>query len=255
MKISILCYTLVLLFMASVGWTATLLIIADEQAPMRELTTYLTAQGHQVTLVDQPQCPDDMTPYHAVFNYIHSTMDEKVAHSQIRYATRGGRLILLHHAVASARWKNPAFLAAIGIHLNPRDHPATPWKVLANVTHTVVNLNPHHFITSHNMRYPKTESYQCAGTLTTTETYPAFDLENTEVFLNQHFTDGYEKTVLFGVKTTDPETGTVIMQDRAGWLKAAGKGWIIYFQPGHSITDFQNANFLQIIQNAVIWQP
>ena len=77
----------------------------------------------------------------------------------------------------------------------------------------------------------------------------------TEVFLNQHFTDGREKTVLFGFQIADPDTGVVHMQDRAGWYKAVGAGLVFYLQPGHAASDFQNPNFAQIVLNCLQWQP
>jgi hypothetical protein len=231
------------------------LILADEQAPMEKLQADLLERGYQVQMVDQAGLPENLASYYAVFQYIHSTMEQATSQAIIHYARQGGRLILLHHAIASARWKNPDFLKFAGIHLDPRDHPDTPWKVLGNVTHTMVNVNPGHYITTHNLDYPKTETYQCAGELTVRRGYPAFDLPNTEVFLHQQFTDGYAKTVLFGVKTKHPETGEVIMQDRSGWLKPAGKGWVMYLQAGHATADFTNPRFLQVIHNCLTWTP
>lgn len=233
---------------------SSLLIIADEQANMKQLQKFLQEKNYAVQLVDQSQLPKDIAGFFAVFQYIHGTMTEETSASLIKYTNEGGRLILLHHALASARLKNPEFLAFAGIHLDPRDHPKTPWLVL-ETTHTIVNLNPSHYITSTNMHYPKTELYQGSDALRIEREYPAFDLPNTEVFLNQQCTDGTEKTILFGFKTINPKTGQMVQQDRSGWLKKAGKGWIIYFQAGHSSSDFQNPLYLQMIQNALTWNP
>ncbi|MDX9754932.1 MAG: ThuA domain-containing protein [bacterium] len=231
------------------------LIVADEQGPMAVMQSDLVSQGHAVTMVDQAQLPTGLSGYDAVFQYIHGAMTEATSQALIHYTRQGGRLILLHHALASARMNNPAFLAFAGLHLNPRDHPQTPWKVLGNVIHTVVNLNPSHYISSNQVSYPQTIRYRCAGPLVVEGDFPAFDLPQTECFLNQQFTDGYEKTVLFGFQTTDPETGVVIQQDRSGWLKPAGKGWIIYLQPGHAKADFAHPSFRQIIRNCLTWEP
>jgi len=43
------------------------------------------------------------------------------------------------------------------------------------------------------------------------------------------------------------------MQDRAGWVKSAGKGWVVYLQPGHCEADFQHPIYRQIVLNALTW--
>jgi type 1 glutamine amidotransferase len=45
------------------------------------------------------------------------------------------------------------------------------------------------------------------------------------------------------------------MQDRAGWYKPAGKGWVMYFMAGHSVRDLENPAYAQILVNAVAYQP
>ena len=105
------------------------------------------------------------------------------------------------------------------------------------------------------MTYPGIVHYRSTDTLSVPGEFFAFNMENTEVFLNQQFTDGREKTVLFGFLCTDPETGIIIMQDRSGWLKPSGRGWLFYLQPGHSVSDFKNRFFLQIIRNCLTWKP
>ena len=42
---------------------------------------------------------------------------------------------------------------------------------------------------------------------------------------------------------------------RAVILIPAGKGWIVYFQMGHESRDFENRSLLQMIDNALRWQP
>ena len=69
------------------------------------------------------------------------------------------------------------------------------------------------------------------------------------------FRDGREKTVLFGFKFFDDRNGQLFMQDRAGWFKKYGKGEVVYFMPGHSASDFENANISQMILNAINWEP
>jgi type 1 glutamine amidotransferase len=45
------------------------------------------------------------------------------------------------------------------------------------------------------------------------------------------------------------------MQERAGWCKPAGKGWLFYFMPGHSVLEFENPAYTRIIANAIVWRP
>ena len=78
-------------------------------------------------------------------------------------------------------------------------------------------------------------------------------LPDTELFLNQMFTDGRRKTVLFGMKGVI--AGKTYMQDRAAWTMPTGTGLVFYFQPGHFARDFQNRTYAQILLNAVEWQP
>lgn len=238
------------------AWSERLAIVADEWPPMDALAEFLQTEAkYSIDKFDQKDLPSDLSTYYAAFMYIHSTMTDQTEKGLIDYAQNGGRLIGLHHGIASGRLNNPKWLEFTGIHLSPRDHPLTPWKVIANTTHTVVNLHPHHYITSHNVIYPRKVEYRSTDTLSQPGWFPAFDLENTEVFLNQQFTDGREKTILFGFLCVDPETGKQIMQDRCGWYKRSGKGWLFYIQPGHAVSDFQNRNLLQAIWNCLTWNP
>ena len=58
--------------------------------------------------------------------------------------------------------------------------------------------------------------------------------------------------MLYGFKTEI--AGKAYMQDRAGWLKNAGRGHIFYFQPGHRAEDYTPA-YVQILVNAITWRP
>lgn len=233
-----------------------LMIIADDWPPMRALAASLSALGPVVAhAAEEENAPADLAPYVAVVMYIHRPMDVKVEQALIRYTLQGGRLIILHHGLASAKLKNPGWLNFTGLHIAPKDAPANAWRVIAHITHTLVNLNPRHYITSHRVIYPRTIRYQPSETLSLPGDYPALDFADTEMFVNQHFTDGREKTVLFGSYGVDPETNAPVMQDRGGWYKPAGDGWIFYLQPGHSTADFQNVTYGQIILNCMTWRP
>ena len=232
------------------------MIIADEWPQMHMLAASLTALGPIVAhATEEDKIPADLAPYDAVVMYIHKVMDVKVEQALIRYAMQGGRLIVLHHGLASAKLHNPQWLQFTGIHLEPPDAPKDGWLVLGHITHTLVNLNPKHYITSHLIEYPGTIEYQPAEALSTPGSYPALELLDTEIFLNQHFTDGREKNVLFGSHCVHPDTNEVIMQDRGGWYKPTGDGWLFYIQPGHSEADFQNMALCRIVLNCMTWQP
>ncbi len=232
-----------------------ILIVADEAEPMNALAEVLRDQGkYQTKYVGQKLLPQDLGDYAAVFMYIHGRMTRRTEKILIDYANGGGRLIILHHGIASGRMANPDWLRLTGIYMAPRNDPKHPWKVVGNTTHTLVNLQPRHYITSHKVTYGRTVEYQSSDSPSRPGKFPALDLKNTEVFLNQHFTDGREKTVLFGFRVVTA-AGETIMQDRSGWYKAAGKGWVFYLQPGHSVSDFKNRPYCQIILNCLSWQP
>lgn len=230
-----------------------LLIVADEWEPMRVLAEFLEERRCTVDSFEEEDLPDDLSPYAAAFMYIHRVMDARVERMLIDYAENGGRLIVLHHGLASAKVQNPDWLRFAGIHIEPRDAPRYPWRVVGHVVHTVVNLNPGHYVTSHQVDYERIVDYRSSDAPSTPGPYPAFDLPDTEIFLNQHFTDGREKSVLFGFCCVDPDSGQTLMQDRGGWLKAVGKGRLFYLQPGHSQADFRNPALCQIIHNCLTW--
>jgi len=234
--------------------TGRLLIVADEWKPMEALGAFLRARGtYEVECVEQDALPPALSSYAAIFMYIHGRMHRPCEKALVAYAEGGGRLIILHHGVASARLQNPDWLRLTGIHIPPRDHPTHPWRVIGNTTHTLVNLAPGHYITTHKVTYGREVEYASPERPDLRGTFPAIDLKKTEVFLNQQFTDGNAKTVLFGFRCTDG--GKVIMQDRSGWYKPAGKGWVFYLQPGHCESDFKNPNYCQIILNCLTWKP
>lgn len=235
---------------------AQLLIVADESAPMEVMADALRKHGpYHVKYVRQNELQSNLSTYHAVFMYIHGKMQPKTESILIEYATAGGRLIILHHGIASARVNNPQWLKLTGIYLAPRNDRERPWKVISNTTHTIVNLQPGHYITSNNIEYDRRIEYQSSDYPSVAKKYPAIDLLDTEVFLNQQFTDGREKTILLGFHCIDPKTKKVYMQDRCGWYKKANEGWVFYLQPGHKATDFRNEAYMQIILNMLTWTP
>ena len=182
--------------------------------------------------------------------YVHSPIQPQLEEDLIRFATDGGRLVALHHGIASAKVANPAWLKLLGIHIHPRNHPTHPWNVLRG-NYQLVNLSPDHYVTSHKLRYPLEVSYTPSDTPSMEQRLPGLEFPDTEIFLNQLFTDARQKTVLYGFKTVID--GRTHMQDRAGWLKQTGRGHVFYFQPGHFAGDFTPA-YVQILANAITWK-
>ena len=229
-------------------------LVHDEAEPMEVLAGALRAVGHPTFVDEQAAFADRLreTTPEAVFMYVHGDVEPGVEIDLINYAAKGGRLIILHHGIASAKVRSRRWLPFAGIAILPRDHPTHPWRVLrGNVR--VVNLQPGHYVTTHNIDYPETILYRPSDEPSTAQSLDGFTLADTEMFLNQHFTDGRRKTVLLGAQVeVDGET---FAQDRAGWLMPAWQGHVFYFQQGHRAADYQNSTFVQILLNAVSWKP
>ena len=229
------------------------LIIADEMPQMQLLVKMLASRANtKADLINQTDAPPTITGYKAVFAFVHHALLESAEKPMVDYVNSGGKLIVLHHSISWAREKNKYWFPLLGMHLTPPGDPEQGlYKYVAPVTYTVVNLAPDNYITSHNVKWEGKTTYKSSDLGTPEQEYPSFTLENSEVYLNHVFTDGKEKTILMGFKWQDPKTGKVWMQDRAGWYKRAQKGWIIYLQPGHNITDFENGTYSQIVLNAL----
>ena len=231
-------------------------IVADERKPMAVLAEFLRTEGKfDVACVEPKDLAPDLSGCAAALMYIHGAMDARTEKILVDYARAGGRLVILHHGIASARLKNPEWLRLTGIHIPARDDPKHPWRVIDGVTFTVVNLRPTHHITSHRVTWDRTVDFQVPDEGIAAGKYPALDLPNTEIYLNQQFTDGRAKTVLLGSRVVDPATGEAILQARSGWVKPAAKGWVFYLKPGHSEADFRNRNYSQMVLNCLTWRP
>ena len=162
-------------------------------------------------------------------------------------------MITLHHGISSSKMLNKRWLPFCGIALFRKERAKGGWSVLGNITAELVNLRPGHYITSHKVEYDGVSSYVPSDSPSTEQKFAVLRFQHSEVFLNEHFTDGREKDVLFGVKGHDPETGKVYMQDRGGWLQRKGRGWVFYFQIGHTTADFQKRSYCQILLNCLSW--
>jgi hypothetical protein len=240
---------------------ARALIIMDEREQMETLARFLKDTGGiESTIVDQKSMPEDWSGFGVVIGYVHGTLQEATELKIIDYTKNGGRYVCLHHSISSGKAKNKYYFDFLGVRLpgiekarepsQPGDHYA--WR--EPVTFMVVNLNPGHYITSHNVTWPQKTSYRPSDTPDGEREYAAFTLEG-EAYMNVQFTDGRDKTPLLGMKYLDDRNGVLYMQDREGWLKPSGKGWIVYLQMGHATREFQHPAVAQMVLNAVTWAP
>lgn len=240
---------------------AKVLIIEDELPQMEVLAEYLKANGNiESEIVNQENLPNDFSLYQAVIVYIHGKMFEPTEVAIIDYTKKGGRLVILHHSISSGKAKNKYYFDFMGIQLDEptkSKYPVEPgagYGWVDPITMTMVNLNPKHYITNHNIDWNETADYISSDWPGIKKTYPAIVLHHTEAYMNHKYTDGREKTVLVGMKFLDERNGKLFQQDRAVWVKQSGKGHIVYFMPGHSELDYQNKNISQWVLNAVVWE-
>jgi hypothetical protein len=233
----------------------TVLIVADEWPQMEVLGEHLeTRGGFAVEKVEQDALPADLEPYHAVFQYIHKMLKKDPAKALMDYANGGGRLVVLHHGVSSAKKITEGWLPFLGLELDKSKDAEHRYEYFEDVEATFVNLNPGHYITTHGITYEKAAEYESSDQPSVPVTLPAFDLHDTEVYINHQFTDARAKTLLLGFLYEDADSGIVHMQDRAGWLKPTGHGHVFYFQPGHKASDFESPIYAQLILNCLTWE-
>jgi type 1 glutamine amidotransferase len=237
------------------GKTMSVCIFNDEPHKIGLLPAILGSKGSYAfdRINDQDNLPSSFASYDAVIMYVHKTLTEQSEKLLIDYAEGGGRLLVLHHGISFSKRENPRWLHFLGIHLEPRDASVNEWRVVMNAMHTVVNLKPGHFITTNGVSYERNVNYTGSDAPSKEKAFRAYDLLDTEIFLNQHFTDGRSKTVLFGFQCFDPVTKKTINQDRGGWIKHVGLGSTIYLNPGHAPSDYEHPAFSQIIHNCLVW--
>jgi len=241
-----------LLLTASAFAAGDLLIVADEIPAMELLAGKLKAEEDITSkVVLQTAMPAELSAFAAVMVYIHKGLDAAPERAFIAYANGGGKLILLHHSISSGKRKNKEWFPFLGVSLLEGDVNAGGYKWTEPVTLDIVNLAPDHFITTHKVQYPQKINFANSGGVE--KPLPGFTLKDSEVYLN-HVLAG-PHTALLGLRYTDAKTGKVWMQGHAGWVRQAGKGWIVYLLPGHSALDFENPAYARIVLNAVIWKP
>ncbi len=259
-KLFLFMMTVLLIFSlnSAVGGSAEqpgVLIIQDERPQMDVLAKFLTEKGKlPVTIVDQQSGPKQLSAYKAVIVFIHGQLHEDTERAIIDYTKAGGRLVCLHHSISSRKAENKFYFDFLGMQLNkgPMENGGYAWKASS---WTLVNLNPKHYITNHNIEWNQQVTYISSDQPAVEKSYPCIKLkDDSEVFINHRFIDGREKTVLCGLIYVDKATGKTYMQDRGAWIKSRGKGTIVYLMPGHCVSDYQNENIARMVLNAVNWQ-
>ena len=222
---------------------ARVLIVADEIPAMEVLAARLkTGAKVECTVVEQKAMPARLYPFDTLIVYVHRDLDAKVERASIDFAQGGGKLILLHHSISSNKRKNQEWFPFLGVRLDEGDVSAGGYKWIEGVEWEMVNLAPKSAITTQGVEYPATVAYRG-------ERKPAFQLDDSEVYLNHHLSG--PRTILLGLQFKDPKTGVEYQQDTAGWYRRAGKGWVMYFMAGHSVKEFGNPAYARILVNAV----
>lgn len=238
----------------------SILIVMDERPQMEAVGQFLKMKaGIESLIVDQKQLPQDWSGFRAVIGYIHGRLEEATEIKFIDYTKKGGRLVLLHHSISSGKARNRHFFDFLGIQLTEPQKAREPsvsgghyaWR--DPIEQVVVNLHPDHYITSHEVQWPERVRYSSSDLPSSELDWPALTLRNSEVYVNHKFTDGRAKTVLLGFKWTDERNGQQYMQDRTGWYRRQGAGWVFYLQPGHSTEELRIPAVSQMILNAIVW--
>jgi hypothetical protein len=253
---------LALLASTAGGRDGRVLIVTDERPQMAVLAAYLKDNGGlESVIVDQSSLPDDWSVFDAVVGYVHLDLAPETERRIIDYTRAGGRYLCLHHSISSGKIKNAHYFDFLGVALEGAERSREPtepgghyaWR--EHVALTVVNLNPDHYITRTGVSWPETVRYRPSDAPSTEREYPALTLDPSEVYLNVNFTDGREKTVLLGFEYRDDRNGRLFMQDREGWIKRSGRGWIVYLQMGHFAEEWRNPAVAQMALNAIRWHP
>jgi hypothetical protein len=233
---------------------AEVLFVADEFPAMEVVSAKLKAEEQiESKIISQKDLPSSLSSYQAVVVYIHRDLSTNAEDAFIDYAKKGGRLVLLHHSISSGKRKNPHWFSFLGVSLPEGDLSHSGYKWIEGVAIQVVELNPNHFIVTNKVIYPQRIPYSTTNTAVRDGALPGFTREESEVYLNHVHTSPH--TLLLGLKYTDSKSGKTYMQDTAGWLKPADKGWVVYLMPGHTKQDFEDPAYSRIVVNAITWKP
>ena len=226
------------------------LIVADEIPAMGVLATALKKhESIDSRIITQTELPVSLSGFRAVIVYIHKDLDTNAENAFISYAKNGGKLILLHHSISSAKRKNQNWFSFLGVELPGQSVEEGGYKYVGGIDMEVVNLAPGHFITTNKIKYGNQIAYQKEGR-TQARRLEGFTLSNTEAFLNHQLKS--PRTILLGFSFID-KAGKRWSQDRSAWYMPVEKGLIFYSQPGHAVTDFEGEVYTRIVANMVVF--
>lgn len=230
---------------------ASVLIVADEIPAMQALAEGMKGlKAVESRIVRQTEMPEELRAYDAVIVYIHGRLDQKPEEALLAYAEAGGKLILLHHSISSGKRSNARWFSSLGVELPEGHVESGGYKWIEGVSLEVCNL-ARHPITRDGVPYSVRVLFtDPRGRKTLRD---GFALEHSEVYIN-HKLNG-RRTTLLGFRYMDAASGRTWTQPTAGWLKRLGKGWVVYFMPGHTADEFRHPAYLRIITNAVMWTP
>jgi hypothetical protein len=233
---------------------AEVLMVADEFPAMHVLADKLKAQDALTSrVVAQTNLPPDLSRFAAVVVYIHGKLLEPAERAMIAYTEAGGKLVPLHHSISSGKRANRFWFKFLGVTLPTGEVSSGGYKWTEGVTIQCVNLAPAHFITTNRIAYPARIAWHGVEADPRDQALPGFILHHSEVYLNHKLTD--PRTLLLGLSYTEAASGQVYEQRHAGWIKPAGKGWIVYLMPGHSTLEFEDPTYARLVANAVVWRP
>jgi len=233
-----------------------ILILHDELPQMKVLAKRLEAEGYGVDFVTTKEKLPPLDSYAAVVVFVHGALPREQAQAVIDFTRAGGRTICLHHTISSGKRKTPIWLDFLGMDLPAGDLAKGGYKWQHDVDLVLVNLAPGHFITTNKITYPSKATYKRSDVDEPARERDSVVFPGSEAFINHQFTDGADKTILLGFIARHPALGDKVwMQDRGGWYKQAGKGWVFYFIAGHTAKDLENPIYQQIILNALTWTP
>jgi len=238
---------------ALASFAGQVLFVADEFPAMEAVAGRLQAIEHTPgSVVWQTNLPPDLSRFDAVAVYIHRGLNPAAERAFIDYTEAGGKLVVLHHSISSGKRSNKDWFRFLGVALPEGDFSRGGYKWIEGVTQQVVNLAQGHFITTDNVHYPERVAFPTSADAPPA-LLPAFTLTNSEVYLNHTLTG--PRTLLLGFRYADSASGRTYAQSHAGWCKPAGKGWIVYLQPGHGLDDLNHPTFQRILLNALVWRP
>ncbi|GGM90292.1 hypothetical protein GCM10010967_24030 [Dyadobacter beijingensis] len=233
-------------------YSQEVLIVADEIPAMQVLANALKKNENlDAKIVTQSQMPASLTDFRAVVVYIHQDLDPDPEKAFIEYTRNGGRLICLHHSISSKKRKNASWFTFLDLDLPPGDVEAGGYKFVGNIDLGVLNLAPRHFIMTNKMHYDTSFAFTRENKNKQVNR-KGFMLKNTEAFLNHNLHVNPSRKILMGMKMRD-KAGKEWMQSRSAWYMPSGKGWVFYSQPGHAVSDFENANYARIVTNMIVF--